>query len=258
MTQSPESVSRAHALSVELSAQYCERDGRSIGRILTESGSDFALVVQASRLTLSDGATVYSYHPNMLLVRGLNVLRKSRDVFLDAAEFRPGESALDCTLGFGCEASLASLAVGPAGRVLGLESSPALAAVTRAGMAEFPLQTPMLREAMRRVDVLRADYTRFLEDAAGGSFDVVCFDPFFDERIEGSEHAVSPLVRYGDPRPLNETALMRARRVARRRVILKHPRFAVLPDRLLDARASVVTSRKGPTAYSLFDPLADV
>jgi tRNA1(Val) A37 N6-methylase TrmN6 len=189
----------------------------------------------------------------MLLVRGLNVLRGVRDLFLDAAQFLAGESVLDCTLGFGCEASLAALAVGNTGRVTGLESSPALAALTRHGMASFALATPQLREAMRRVNVLTADYESYLNAACPKSVDIIAFDPFFDARIEGSEHSLNPLARFGDNRPLSVAAVLRATIVAQRRVILKHPANQELPAQLQRLQRSMIRSRKAQTAYSIFD-----
>jgi hypothetical protein len=251
---SADTDSRAMELSGQLAAPYVKRGATGIVRILAETGACYALIVQADRLVLSDGDIVYSYHPNMLLVRGLNVLRDWRDVFLDATEFRAGETVLDCTLGFACEASLAALAVGPTGQIIGLESQPALAAVTRAGLADFALETPPLRDAMRRVQVLTEDYTSFLARASERSFDVITFDPFFDERLEGSQHSVSPLVRFGDNRPLDSGAVLRAREVARRRVVVKHPRFTPLAPELSSIAARTITSRKGQTAYSIFDP----
>jgi len=255
LTSASDTIKRAIEIAGQLDAPYIRRRGRGIASILADTGADYVLIVQADRLALSDGATLYYYHPNMLLVRGLNVLRGMRDLYVDAAQFKPGESVLDCTLGFACEASLAALAVGPEGHVTGLESEPALATLTRIGLAEFSLATPPLREAMRRVNVITSDYASFIQTAHGKSFDVVSFDPFFDERIDGSEHSVNPLARFGNNRPLDAAAVLRAREVARRRVILKHPRNATLPPELAALFPRVIASRKGPTAYSLFEPV---
>ncbi|HEY3331410.1 MAG TPA: class I SAM-dependent methyltransferase [Capsulimonadaceae bacterium] len=257
MTASPDTVSQAEAVATELGVSFVRRRGIGISRILAESGAEFVVVVQASRLLLHDGVTEYAYHPNMLLVRGLNVLRGWRDVYVDACEFREGESVLDCTLGFGCEASLASLAVGETGRVVGLESEPALALLSRTGLRDFKLETPVLKAAMGRIDVVCADYSVYLADAADYSFDVVCLDPFFDERISGSEHSVSPLARFGNPRPLDDNAVLRARRVARRRVVVKHPRYTELPESLVAVREAVIVGRKAQTAYSVFGSVAE-
>ena len=255
ITATPDTVQRAIDLSLRLKAKYVERAGSGISAILARSKASYALIVQADRLALSDGLVLYSFHPNMLLIRGLNVLRKWRDLYFDAAEFKEGESVLDCTVGFACEASLAALAVGPSGRVVGLESMPALAAVTQAGLADFKLETTALRDAMRRVVIVCADYSAYLLRAIPGSFDVVAFDPFFDAPLEGTQHAVTPLAHFGDKRPLDVDAVLRARLIARRRVIVKHPRFAQLPGDLVSMRMRLVESRKGQTAYSVFDPV---
>lgn len=245
---------RAQVLARELGAPFVLREKCGIAKMLALREAETALIVQADRLLLSDGVVEYAYHPNMLLVRGLNVLRDWRDLFLDAAGLVEGESALDCTLGFGCEASLAALAVGDTGRVVGLESQPALAAVTRIGMREFALGTKPLRAAMQRVEVVCADYRAYLEGLDPGSFDLIAFDPFFGEHLEGSKHSIGPLARFGDGRPLDTASVLAARRVARRRVLVKHPRNVDLPDELIAVRASLILSRKALTAYSVFEP----
>ncbi|MDR3710286.1 MAG: class I SAM-dependent methyltransferase [Capsulimonadaceae bacterium] len=244
---------RATEIATELGAPFVPRDGTGILRLLRRHEADVALIVQAGRLLLSDGTVEYSYHPNMLLVRGLNILRNWRDLFFDAAEMSEGESVLDCTLGFGCEASLAALAVGETGRVVGLESNPALAVVTREGLREFHLDTKPLAAAMRRVAVVHADYQTYLPGLAPGAFDLIAFDPFFDERLEGSEHTVGPLARFGDQRPLDPASVLLARQIATRRVVVKHPSHVELPAELVAVRTKEMSARKGQTAYSVFD-----
>ena len=80
--------------------------------------------------------------------------------------------------------------------------------------------------------VVTADHRDFLPRCAAGAFDVVYFDPFFAERLAGSENSVSPLAHFGDPMPLDTAAVQEARRVARRRVVIKHPKYEPLPPEL--------------------------
>jgi SAM-dependent methyltransferase len=121
---------------------------------------------------------------------------------------------LDGTLGLGADALVAAVAVGPGGRVLGLESSPALAAWAGEGFARLP------GEAASRVRVECADHARWLEEAPERSFDVVVFDPMFRHPRPGTP-GFGLLRRLADPRPLERRTLERARRVARRGVLVK-------------------------------------
>ncbi|HUL58772.1 MAG TPA: class I SAM-dependent methyltransferase [Anaeromyxobacteraceae bacterium] len=136
------------------------------------------------------------------------------DPFLEAAGVRPGDAVLDCTLGLGADALVAAAAAGPEGRVVGLEASPALAAWAAEGLAR------LAAAPARRVEVRAGDHAAALAALPDRSFDVVVFDPMFRHaRAEpGGFDAVRLLA---DPRPLAPAALARARRVARRCVVVK-------------------------------------
>jgi len=243
-------VARAVSLAGELGAPYFPRSNHSASNIFRETGAATLLIVQHDRLVASDDhGGEYFYHPNLATVRGHNVLRGTRDVFLDAADLLPGDSVLDCTVGVGCEATLAALTVGDMGSVTGLESEPVLATITRQGMRTFPLDNPKLRAAMSRINIVNADYCDYLEASAPGSYDVVYFDPFFDERLPGSETNVSPLFTFGNQRPLSIDAVLRARTVARKRVVIKLSRFAPFPSILQPYLIERLSGRKAGAAY---------
>jgi len=249
----PDTEAQARALADELAAPFVPRQARALPLLLTATHAARLLVVAADRLRLHDGDTgaAYFFHPNMFLVRGSAVLHGQPDHFLQATGLGAGDRLLDCTLGFASEAGLAALAVGASGGVVGLESEPALAAVTRAGLQAFPMSSAPLAEAMRRVRVVRADYRGYLADCASAAFDAVYFDPFFPERLSGSEASVSPLFVFGNPAPLDAQAVLEARRVARRRVVIKHPRHVPLPPPLPGLVTEAVGSRKSRVVYSV-------
>ena len=249
---------RARAVAAELKAPFVPRSKRSLPELLREEAVEIVLVATEGDLFLHHASGIeYRYHPNLAVVRAANIERGGRDLYLSAAAFSPGESVLDCTLGFGSEAMLAALAVGETGVVTGLESAAALALVTREGMAGLATLRGPLSAAKERVRVVHADYRDYLAHARERSFDVVSFDPFFVSRLHGSEESVSPLVCFGDPSPLDPRAVERARRVARRLVLAKHPYYERLPGDLETVRSGVARSRKGTVVYSLFDPLMD-
>jgi hypothetical protein len=140
--------------------------------------------------------------------------RTTRDPFLEAALLQDGDTVLDCTVGLGADALVAATVVGPRGRVVGLESSAALAAWVGEGLRRA--QDP----AAARIELRAADHAGALATLPERSFDVVVFDPMF--RHGRAESAGFDLVRrLADPRPLTAEALARARRVARRWVLVK-------------------------------------
>ncbi|BDI31851.1 hypothetical protein CCAX7_39020 [Capsulimonas corticalis] len=254
----PDLQERARALAHELGGVYYPREKDNIPEVLAATGAKRALVVTHTKLVLRDGDSEfeYSFHPNLAMLRGYNVTRGWRDLYVEAAALQPGESVLDCTLGFAGEATLAALMVGETGKVVGLESVPELAAVTRDGVSRFDLEPKILEEAMRRVHVVTASYRDYLREAPDASFDLVYFDPFFDERLPGSENSVSPLALFGNTEPLDTASIHEARRVARRRVVIKHPRRDALPPEIESLVEESVTGRKSRVVYKILPPLA--
>jgi 16S rRNA G966 N2-methylase RsmD len=244
---------RAAGVAQELGFPYHPRRNVNVTRALAEAGADRLLIVSHERLTLRDAAGVeFFYHPNMALLRGLNVLRGWRDVYVDAARLEAGQSVLDCTVGFAAEAMVASLIVGPEGKVVGLESVPELAAVIRDGVRRFAINAK-LRAALARVEIVTADYRDYLAASPERSFDIVYFDPFFAERLYGSEHTLDPLHAFGNPSPLDPAAVLRAMAVARRRVIVKHSKLDELPAEVEQLVTETITARKSKTVYRVVD-----
>jgi len=244
---------QAESLAAEIGAPFIPRLGRPLPQIFDTAGVDRLLIAGADHLRLRDRATgtEYYFHPNMFLIRGSNVLRGVPDHFLQATGLGSGDSLLDCTLGFASEAALASFTVGESGQVVGLESVPELAAVARAGVQDFPIPSAVLGAALRRVRVITADYSAYLRGCESQSFDVVYFDPFFDKRLTGSEASVSPLFVFGNPAPLDPDAVREACRVARRRIVIKHPRHEPLPAEVSARVTATVGSRKSRLVYAV-------
>jgi hypothetical protein len=195
-----------------------ERGARPLAALAAEAGVEALLVLGRGAALWIDGRE-RRWNPGMGTLRARRLLEGERgrptgDPFLAAAGFRPGESVLDCTLGIGADALVAAAAVGRGGRVLGLEASPLLAALVDEGLRLLP------HPAARRVEVRRAEHGSFLADCPERSFDVVVFDPMFRE-ARAQNPSFDLVRRLGDPRPLSPEALARARRVARRRVLVK-------------------------------------
>jgi len=251
-------TAHARTLALEMNAPFIPRRDETLAEVADSAHVSRLLVVEHAGLRLFDLPTglAYAHHANLLPIRAASLGRGEPDLFVQAAQIVPGDAVLDCTLGFGTEATLASLLAGPSGSVVALESAPALAVVTRAGMQNPARSLSQdLADAMRRVQVLAADSALFLRGCPDGSFDVVCFDPFFGERLPGSEQSVSPLALFGDTRPLLFAALTEARRAARKRVVLKTPKADPLPPDFAAAVSGRVMTRKSRVCFYLFAPL---
>ncbi len=249
----PSLEAQAREYAAELQVPYVPRSGLSVPGVFAACGADRLLIAGQDQLRLRDRATgtEYFFHPNLFQVRAFNVGRGGRDHFLEAAQLGPGDSLLDCTLGFASEASLAALTVGETGQVVGLESVRELALVTRVGVQSFTLHSARLTEALRRVQVVTADARDYLPREADQSVDVVYFDPFFEHRLSGSEVSMTPLFVFGNPAPLDAETVDEARRVARRRIVIKHPRDEPMPESVQRWVSEVVAGRKSRVVYSV-------
>ena len=160
----------------------------------------------------------------MAKLRILALAQGKHDILVDALQLKSGACVLDCTCGLGADAIVASCKVGATGRVRTLEASPLLALLVEHGMASYALDDPPdLAPAMRRVEVLNADYADYLRREANNAWDVVYFDPMFSETIADAQglDLVRCLAWVGGPSPAD---LGEARRVARRRVVMKDRR----------------------------------
>ena len=160
------------------------------------------------------------FHPNAAHLRIKNLRQGEGDRLIDAAKITSGDKILDCTLGLGSDSIVESFAVGTTGKVTALEINPVLAEVVRYGMKNFSDDTPPVIEAMRRVEVVTANYFDYLKNLEDNSFDVVYFDPMFRHAINKSS-GINPIRPLADNRPLEIDSVREACRVARRCVVMK-------------------------------------
>jgi hypothetical protein len=219
---SPDEEAEARAAARRHGLGYAPRGNRSAEAIAREAGADALLVLSPRGSTLVVAGEERRWSPGMGALRAKRLGARARgvddpttrDPFLEAAGIRDGDEVLDCTVGLGADALVVAAAVGPRGRVVGIEASPALAAWVAEGIRR------LAHEAAPRIEIRTGDHAAALAALPERSFDVVLFDPMF--RHARSEPAGFDLVRrLADPRPLSPDTLARARRVARRWVVVK-------------------------------------
>lgn len=182
---------------------------------------------------LEAGENRLMFHPNMALLRVIQLLRGEGDRFLQAVGLQEGDSFLDATLGLGTDALVAAFQVGANGQVIGIEHSPILAALVQDGLitlanGKYPqVENPdkakawqALAEAAQRIEVHWGDHEELLAQYPSSLVDVIYFDPMFRRTREESA-SIRPLHEVSNPLPLGHEAISEAYRVAKRRVILK-------------------------------------
>lgn len=221
----PKVEEQARDLARRYGLTFVNRDGLSVQALQAKRTFEAApppvIVVGDDGLCLYANGIEFRYHPGMGVNRIRNLRRGGEDWMVKAMGLRPGDHVLDATLGIGSDLLVASYVSGERGRLVGLESEALLALVVREGMKGYVHDVPEVNEALRRIEVVHADYERYLAgDALAGSFDVVYFDPLFEDPVLESRHMI-PLRALGNSAPLSRRALELAKRAARRCVVVK-------------------------------------
>ncbi len=244
-------IQQAQAWAHRLRVTYLPRDDLSLRRLAEEAGVAGALVVTPQRVVYREPSSglEYFFHPNLARLRIHNLKTGRGDPMVTAMALAEGDWVLDCTLGRGTDAIIAAWVVSESGEVVGVEKVPVIAQLTIHGLQTYEEHSAELKTAMRRVKALEADYEDFLPQQAGESFDVVYFDPIFDQPVDTSA-AIRPLRHLAADEPVTQAALVEARRVARRRVVVKQRRDTplwaqVLPD-------EVISGGKSRIEYGIF------
>ncbi|WP_224248195.1 class I SAM-dependent methyltransferase [Hyalangium gracile] len=213
-------VAQARAAARQWRVPFIARQPKESIALWFETHAEALLIFGHDGVTLWDREGHHGFHGGMAHLRRLRVAAGEPDTFVRVAELRAGDAVLDCTLGLAQDALVASLAVGPGGRVVGVEKSLALCALVSEGLKTYELGPDSCR-----VEVVHADALEYLRTLPARSFDVVCFDPMF-ARPQKSQPGFDVLRRFASHDPLAPEALEEGRRVARRWVVVKGARYS--------------------------------
>ena len=150
------------------------------------------------------------------------------DHFAVATQLQPGQRYLDCTLGLGADALIASHLVGEMGRVVGLEASFLLYFVVSRGLKNYRSRYLELDRDLHRLETYHTEALPFLRQQPADSFDVIYFDPMFQFPVKTSS-SMQPLRPLAFEQPLTGETVQEALRVAPR-VVIKERGEKILRD----------------------------
>jgi 16S rRNA (guanine1516-N2)-methyltransferase len=216
----PETVQRAKAFSACYQMPYMLREG-SLETISIEYLPVGVFVFTARDMFLWYQGREIRFHTNMAKHRILNVIKGGQDRMQTVMSLSPGDSMLDCTLGLGTDAIVASFIVGTSGKITGLESEYPLFLLVNHGFKEYVLRDKeYLTEPMRRIQVVHAESLEYLKSLQEDSYNVVYFDPMF--RSPGTRsQGLEGLRMLSNPVALSQEHVAEAVRVSSRVVVLK-------------------------------------
>lgn len=250
-TQSKKGIDSSMQLFLEnIEFEYVPRMKKSLQLLMEEKKADGVIVWETGGPILYIENEKFFFHPSMAKNRIAAYRKKSlEDLMIKACELREGDSFLDCTLGLGADAIVASY-FSKSGRITGLESSTALAYVVKWGMNLYKGQMSWLNEAVHRIEVFNENHINFLTGQQDKAYDIVYFDPMFRKPLLKSK-PISPLRRWANKDALSIETINEACRVAQKRVVMKEQRSSGEFERLGFTR--IVGSRRNPIAYGVIE-----
>lgn len=218
-TQTTGETESLHRFVSDSGFTYVPRNRMGIGKLGQIHEADAVIVWEAGGPVLYMEDERFFFHPSMAKNR-IGLYRKSGtlDLMIRACQIQKGDRVLDCTLGLGADAIVSSYF--SQNEVTGLESIAPVAYVIKWGMQMYASGMPWLDEAIHRIKAEHQDHGKYLKNCRDGSFDVVYFDPMFQQPLMKSQ-AIHSLRQLADHRLLTNDTIKEARRVARKRVVLK-------------------------------------
>lgn len=209
----------ARELAISLNSQYVPRNKKSISSLLEKEKAVLVVGTERMELYSTPGEKPFFFHPNSAMFRVKRLLGGECDPFVEAAGIREGNTILDCTLGLASDSIVAAYAAGEKGKVCGIEGNKEMALIVGEGLKKWEAGNEDISKAMKRVEVVHADHLEFLRTCADRSFDIVYFDPMFEEAL--SSEGMVPLKQIAIHDDLSEDVIAEAKRVAKERVVLK-------------------------------------
>lgn len=214
----PDQLQRAADLAVRFGGALRVRDG-SVERLVREEGADGAYLVTRTHDEVRVGDAVHRVHPGMIYLKQKAGLEHPLLRAVAPADATPVTSLVDCTLGVAGDAiHLARML--PDLHIDGCEASPVLHALLEEGLPRLARDTTRPWGSAAARIRLHGEAEAFLATQPDASRDVVFLDPMF-RRARGAAGGFGAVRRLATEGAPSVTLLEHARRVARRRVVLK-------------------------------------
>lgn len=243
-------IAYAKRLAAEFDWPYVARERQAIRQLQADYDTEALLVVTKRELHYYEAdRPAFFFHPSLALVRLKRLLSGDVDPLITSAGVTSGDVVLDCTAGMAADAIVLAHAVGPAGKVIALESETIPYLLVREGLRHYTSPLEPLNEAMRRIDMVHINHLLYLQQLPDRSVDVVYFDPMFRQPLKQSS-ALNPLRSLANKQRLTEEAIEEAKRVARRAVVLKEQRRSEEFARL---GLTIATSDRAKIAYGVIE-----
>lgn len=222
---SPEQIHYGKIIAQELAINFIERKKQSISKLLSRYHLESIIIVENQRLVVKTMDSELFFHPSMSLLRIKAMKQGNEDHMAKAMDISIGDKILDCTAGLATDSLVAAFAVGEIGEITGLEVSPIIYTVTKWGLENYAIENKIFNEIKTRIMLYNQSYKTFLKTLPDNSYDIVYFDPMFRSPNPNSS-SINPLRAYADYDTLDIQDIVEAKRVAKKRVVVKERSFS--------------------------------
>ncbi|KYG34976.1 class I SAM-dependent methyltransferase [Alkalihalobacillus trypoxylicola] len=200
---------------------YIERKSESLQSLVDRLKDDILVVGKNKHTYYPQGSNQpFFYHPNSALIRIKQIENNQREPLKEMTGLQKGMSFLDCTLGLAADSLVAQYLVGHEGKVVGVEANEMIAFIVKQGLQTWNDARSDLLELMKNIKVHHEHHLSFLKKQPSRSFDIVYFDPMFEQSIDESTgiKGLKEIALYED---LLIESFQEAQRVAKHRIVLK-------------------------------------
>ncbi|MDD4766695.1 MAG: class I SAM-dependent methyltransferase [Desulfotomaculaceae bacterium] len=243
-----ELVENSKQLAAHFNMNYAARRNLSIKDLSSLFSADGLLIVSFQKILFVMGDNKFFFHPGLAGLRIKEINNGKTDQMISAMSLKKGYSVLDCTMGLGTDAIVASYITGATGSVTGLECSPVISELVRQGLQSYLEEDKEIMLAMRRINVINTKHKKHLTSLKTGSYDIVYFDPMFryPRRKSPGINAARMLANHD---PIDRETIEMAFNVAARRVVMKERRDSDEFARL--GFKHIFGGRHSPVAYGV-------
>lgn len=210
-----------HGVSAVWASRYFSASRpQTLTKLSKEHNASAVLVVDGTgtRLQMNEKLAEFKLHGGLGVLRLRNVLGGGEDALCSTCGLREGDVFVDATAGQCQDAIVAAAACGSTGRVIAIEASPLLWAVT-SGRPVATGDADVDRMLNERIEVRLGEHTEVLAGMPSDSCDVVYFDPMWQKPAKSSP-SFGVLRGLACSQRLSAAAIEQARRVARRAVVV--------------------------------------
>ena len=213
---------RAVTIAEIVNGIYVERVKQSLSKIFVANQKAQIIVVEKerSKYLYRDQEQSFFFHPSMALLRINRLKQGDNDLMVQIAGLKKGDYFLDCTLGLATDSIVASFVAGSSGKVVGIESQSVIAALVKDGLIRGWPSDYDIDQSMKRIEIKLDNHIDYLKTLPNKSFDIVYFDPMFRYGLHQSS-SINPIRDIANQKPLTEETVEEAKRIAKRKVILK-------------------------------------